>query len=325
MFRRYIKPISYKKEGITIRRASLGEEYDIGGWATSYDWIKMGYEYEKYQSRYSDISYVITNKFGIFGYFLANQEINVGNNPNIPLYCKELIICDFVVDIKSYAKHSKILLDFMIKYAKHYGYSVISFYNSDQYSVFNKFISKYYGVKLIDDKYYLFINNPNVRSYQRHLTVYDNDNISIENIYFLYDLGFDVLKTKCKFKLNDNEEISIDRKTGIISFPSNVNTTSEVVLNDVTKSLVYTVKFMYHANDIKNVDITYDVNNPNYYEAIINKELYISKDLNEIRDDIDYMNSLINRGYDKVISNQLRYNMNESSFSDSPVIYKLVK
>ena len=155
--------------------------------------------------------------------------------------------------------------------------------------------------------------------------MYDNDNISIENIYFLYDLGFDVLKTKCKFKLNDNEDISIDRKTGIISFPSNVNTTSEVVLNDVTKSLVYTVKFMYHANDIKNVDITYDVNNPNYYEAIINKELYVSKDLNEIRDDKDYMNSLINRGYDKVISNQLRYNMNESSFSDSPVIYKLVK
>ena len=122
-----------------------------------------------------------------------------------------------------------------------------------------------------------------------------------------------------------NEEISIDRKTGIISFPSNVNTTGEVVLNDVTKSLVYTVKFMYHSNDIKNVDIAYDVNNPNYYEAIINKELYVSKDLNEIRDDKAYMNALINRGYDKVISNQLRYNMNESSFSDSPVIYKLVK
>ncbi len=325
MFRRNIKPICYKKEGITIRPASLGEEYDIGGWFTSYDWIKIGYEYEKYQSRYSDINYVMTDKFGIFGYFLANQEINTGNNSNIPLYSKELIICDFVVDSKAYSKYSKKLIDFMIKYAIHNSYSVITFYKSDEYSVFNNFINRHYNVKLIDEKYYLFIDNPKIRSYQRHLTIYDNDNISIENIYFLYDLGFDVLKTKCRYKLNDNEEISVDRKTGIITFPSNVEITSEVVLNDYTRTLVYTVKGMYHANDIKNVDITYYVNNPNYYEAIIDGTLYVSKELNEIRDDKEYMNSLISRGYDKVISNQLRYDMNQTSFSDSPVIYKLVK
>ena len=51
MFRRNRKPIRYKKEGIKIRPASLGEEYEIGGWATSYNWIKIGYEYEKYTSR----------------------------------------------------------------------------------------------------------------------------------------------------------------------------------------------------------------------------------------------------------------------------------
>ena len=104
MFRKNLKPIHYDKEGIKIRPASLDEEYEIGGWASSYNWIKIKNEYEKYTSKYSDINYVMTDKFGIFGYFLANQEINVGNNPNIPLYSKELIICDFAVDARAYAK-----------------------------------------------------------------------------------------------------------------------------------------------------------------------------------------------------------------------------
>lgn len=323
MFRRNRKPIRYKKEGIKIRPASLGEEYEIGGWATSYNWIKIGYEYEKYTSRYSDINYVITNKFGIFGYFLANQEINVGNNPNIPLYSKELIICDFVVDTKAYSNYSKILIDFIIKYARDKGYSVVTFYKSDKFSNFNNFINRYYDVKEIDDKFYLFIDNPRIRNYQKHLTIYDKDNIRIEDLYFLYDLGFDVLKTKCKFKLNENEEISIDRKTGIIKFPSNVEVNNEIVLNDNTKTLVFIVKGMYHANDIKKVSINYAMDN--YYEALIGGLLYISKELKEIRDDKAYVKYLIDKGYDRVVPNQLRYNMNESSFSDSMAIYNLIK
>lgn len=325
MFRRNAKPIRYEKEGIKIRPASLDEEYEIGGWASSYNWIKIGYEYEKYQSRYSDINYVIVNNYVIFGYFLANQKINTGNNSNIPLYSKELIIYDFVVDTKAYSKYSKMLIDFMIKYAKHNGYSVISFYKSDKYSEFNKFINRYYDVKQLDDKYYLFIDNPRIRNYQKHLPIYENDKIKIEDLYFLYDFDFDILKTKCRFKLNDNEEISIDRKTGIITFPSNVEVTNEVVLNDYTKTLVYIIKGMYYANDIKNVVINYDINNPNYYEANIDGLLYVSKELNDIRNDNDYINYLINKGYDKVVPNQLRYDMNCRSFTDSKVIYKLVK
>lgn len=323
MFRKYTKPISYKKEGITIRRASLGEEYEIGGWANSYNWIKIGYEYEKYTSRYSDINYVMTNKFGIFGYFSANQKINAGNNLYIPLYNKELIIFDLAIDIRAYSKYSKILINFIIKYAIHNGYRVITFYKSDKYSEFNKFINKYYDIKEIEDKYYLFIDNPRIRNYQKHLTIYENENISINNIYYLYDFGFDILKTKCKFKLNATEEISVDRRTGIITFPSNVNTTSEVVLNDYTKTLIYIIKEMYHTNDIKKAFVSYDINNPNYYETIIDGSLYVSKKYNEIRDDKEYTNYLINKGYHEVLTNELRYDMNDSSFSNSCVIYKL--
>lgn len=323
MFRRNAIPIRYEKEGIKIRPASLDEEYEIGGWASSYDWIKIGYEYEKYQSRYSDINYVIVNKYGIFGYFLANQKINTGNNSNIPLYSKELIICDFVVDTKAYSKYSKMLIDFMNKYAKYNGYSVISFYKSDKYSEFNKFINRYYDFKQLDDKYYLFIDNPRIRTYQKHLTIYENENIRIEDLYFLYDFDFDILKTKCRFKFNDNEEISIDRKTGIITFPSNVYVTNEVVLNEYTKTLIYIIKGMYYINEVKKVFINYDINNPNYYEANIDGLLYVSKELNDIRNDNDYIKYLINNGYDKVVPNQLRYDMNNRSFSDSKVIYKL--
>ena len=108
MLRRIKTHVNYKKDGVVIRPATLHEEYDIGNWTTYYVWIKLGYEYSEYESLYSDIMYVMTINGSLIGYFLAYNSINIGDNPNIPLYNKEMVVYDLVVDVRAYAKYTKI-------------------------------------------------------------------------------------------------------------------------------------------------------------------------------------------------------------------------
>ena len=82
---------------------------------------------------------------------------------------------------------------------------------------------------------------------------------------------------------------------------------------------------MYDSNRIKDVVIEYDINNPNYYEADIDGLLFVSKKYLEIKDDLEYINMLIEKGYDRVASNGFDYCMNDRCFSDSYAIYKFKK
>ena len=142
MLRRIKTHVNYKKDGVVIRPATLHEEYDIGNWTTYYDWIKLGYEYSEYESLYSDIMYVMTINGSLIGYFLAYNSINIGDNPNIPLYNKEMVVYDLVVDVRAYAKYTKILIDYIIKYSNYNGYKAVVFYKVDKCNKFTNFLNK---------------------------------------------------------------------------------------------------------------------------------------------------------------------------------------
>ena len=324
MFKKRKKDIKYKKDNVIVRHASLSEEYEVGGWITSYSWIRMGYELDSYNPKYSDVIYVMTLNREIIGYINVFTEVNSDKNNILPLYRKELIISDFVVAVKAYAKYAKILIDFILKYAAYNGYFVVSIRKLEEYKLFNEFIKRHYNVNESSDKFYFVIEKPRISSYQKHLIVYEKDNIELENLYFLYDLDFEVLKTKCTLKLNDSEKIIVDRNTGLIEFPSKIKLKNDrVILNHYTRSLIYLIISSYQENNVDNITINYDVNNPTYFEMDINGLLYVSKDINEIRDNNEYINLLINKGYDRVVPDFLRYDMNESCFSDGRGIYKL--
>lgn len=326
MIRKIKTHIPYKKDGLVIRPAGVCEEYDIGNWASSYSILKMGYEESSVEMKYSDITYVMTLNKSIIGYFMAYNIVNIGENPNIPLYSKEMVVYDFAVAMRAYAKYSKILMDYIISYANYNGYKAISFYKVEEYHFFNKFLIKNYDVKEIDDKYYIFNENPRIRSCQKHLTLYENDRVRLEDLYFLYDLKFDINKTKCSLKLNDNAKITVDRLTGIITFPEHVKLMQdEVILNNKTWSLVDIILEMYLKKEIKNIEVSYDANNPYYYEALVDDLLHISKTHYEMIKDSSYVDSLIQRGYSKVFPNGFSYDMNGSSFHYAQAIYNLKK
>ena len=324
MIRRVKTHLKYKKDEIEIRPLRVCEEYEVGDWINYYDWIKLGYRYLPRAQKYFDIIYVMSINKCKVGYFMAYTLINVGNNMNIPLYGKELILYDFAMDMRAYVKYSKILIDYMIKYANYNGYNAISFIKEDNHQTFNDFMKKHYNVKEIGNKFYLFIENPRIRSCQKHLKLYEQDNVGIENLYFLYDLKFNICKSKCYIKLQNNESIVVDRKTGLVTFPANVTIKKDnVILNSTTRNIIELVLRGYHNNKIKRVDVYFDINDSIYYEVYIDNQLYISKDYKELLTDNDYKNKLIERGFSSVVTNGFKYDMNESSFSYSSAIYKL--
>ena len=326
MFRKSKTHISYKKDGVIIRPASLDEEYEIGGWASSCPWIRVGYEYDGYRKKYSDITYVILLNDEIIGYFMAHSEINTGKDMNLPLYSNELILHDFAVDTRAYAKYSKILIDYIIRYAEYNGYRAVTLIGVEKYKEFVNFIGRHYKITEADGKIYLPIESPKINGSQRHLTVYEGDRIGLEHLYFLYDLSFDISRTECKRKLNDKYVISIDRSTGAITFPEYVRLTKDApVLNDSTAALIYLVVSTYIMEGVKPVTVDYDSRTPDRYEAVADGLLYVSKSLNELRADSRYISELIERGYTRAVPSSLKYDMNDRSFSEGKVIYKLVK
>lgn len=323
MLRRIKTHVNYKKDGVVIRPATLHEEYDIGNWTTYYDWIKLGYEYSEYESLYSDIMYVMTINGSLIGYFLAYNSINIGDNPNIPLYNKEMVVYDLVVDVRAYAKYTKILIDYIIKYSNYNGYKAVVFYKVDKCNKFTNFLNKNYYVTEIEKKLYLYNENPRIRTCQKYLTIYKEDKLSLEDLYFLYDLRFDVLKTKCKFSFNEYQ-IVVDRLTGIIEFPSNVKVINDTVrLNNKTKDIIDILITMFDGNNVKDIIVDYDSNNPYYYEAIVDGLLHVSKTFKEIENDKEYINELKSRGYKEVLPSSLRYDMNGGSLHYASAIYKL--
>lgn len=325
MLRKDKRKISYRIGNVKIRPASLGEEYEIGGWKTTYPWVKMGYEFKNYNPKYFDVAYVMLLKGEIVGYFIAYTEVNLKDNNILPLYRKELILYDFVVDVRAYSKYTKLLINSLIKYAEYNGYFVVSLYKLEEYKLFNNFIKRYYDVKENENKLYFVIKNPRISCCKKHLIGYEKDRISFENLNFLYDLNFNILKTKCTLKLNEFEKIVVDRITGLIKFPSKIKLSKDmVILNTDTRTLIHLIISHYHMNNVDNITIYYDINNPTYFEADVDGLLYVSKDLKDIRDNQEYINSLISRGYDRLVPNYLRYDMNDNSFCESQGIYKLV-
>ena len=192
------------------------------------------------------------------------------------------------------------------------------------YSVIWHFMKRHYNVKEIDDKLYLFIENPRIRTCQKYLTIFEEDKLSIEDLYFLYDLNFTICKGKCYLILSNNEKIEVDRKTGIILFPSNVIIKKDnVVINNVTRNIIELILRKYQLNKLEEIIVDFDINEKFYYEVFMDDLLHVSKEFNEVRNDSNYIQKLIERGYDKVVPNELKYNMNEESFSYAYGILKL--
>lgn len=307
-----------KNKKITVSKVGVCDVYEIGNWTDCYPSIKLGFKRDDYRAKYSDLSFYLKENDDIIGYFTAQNVINLNGQDLIPLYSKKLELCDFAVSQRAYAKYGMILLDFLLNYAKNNGYNAVVIKKQQNFPFFLEFVNRHYNLKEFDGYCYVIIDNPKIKQAEKHLTIYQTDKISLEDIYFLYDLKFSVGKNLIKLKLNANEFISVDRKTGIITFPSNVNLNNDnVVLNSCTKNIVYLVCEDYNNNQVQNLTVDFSVAHPNVFQAYKDDTLYVNKTISDLTNDVEYLFSVADKGVKFIFPYLIDYNMNDRSFSYS--------
>lgn len=309
MYRKEKTHIKYHKDGIEIRPTYVSEDYKIGNWMEIYPSIEMSYNVER-EMFYSDIIYVMTYNKTIIGYFMAYREIsNEG---------KTMVVYDFAIDRKEYSEYAKILVDYIINYANYNGYKTISIRKLVIKNRFIDFIKTNYETHETNDFVVIVNKNPRVKSCQKYLYTQNYDKVSLEDLYFLYDLKFDILSKKCILELPQGS-IVVDRTTGIIKFPENVCVIDGVIiLNEQTRWLIHLVIYNYHINNYEKLFI--DNNN-----VFSEENTYTVRDINEVISDINYVVRLYKNGISNVISYSLKYYINERSFSHSIAIMDMNK
>lgn len=316
----------HHKTEFTLGVVAVCDFYEVGNWTTYYPQIKLGYKIDGYDIKYSDVAIYVKEAFckekvrkkenvGFCGYCLARAVVNVDTEDIIPLYGKKLVLYDFAVLTKSYAKCAAKLLDYLCDYAKNKGFNAIEVKKDDNYAYFFDFLSKRYKLKEKCESYYIVIAEPRKLSREKHLVIYDNQNVELDDLYFLCDIGFSVLKTSIKGNLSDDNVITVDRKSGIIKFPPNVKILNdEVVLNTRTRDILYLICKILPHKQTSVISIDYSTSAPNDYEVYFGEDLYVSKAARTLFNDSDYALSMTDKGIKKMFPLKVDYNMNDRGF-----------
>lgn len=305
-----------KELKVTIKPVNVCDIYEVGNWTNYYPFIKLGYKNDDYQQKYSDRAFYIKTKKDILGYGLLYNIVNIDEASRIEIYSRILVLYDFAISAKAYVKYGLQLMEYIIKYAEKNGYAAIAIKKISKYQSFYYFLKKNFELIEENDHCYIVINHPRIKFSQKHLVIYSRDNVQIKDIYFLYDLHFSVGKTVINRTLNAREYIKVDRESGIIKFPSNVEIINDkILLNSHTASIIYLVCDMYDKNDIKNMKIAYSISDPYVFEVYIDDSLYVNKDIDTLVSDKEYILNMIDKGIKYFYSYIIDYSINGHFFS----------
>ena len=112
------------------------------------------------------------------------------------------------------------IIDYFIKYARYVGAKFIRIPNKEDFPKFYSKITWWVDEAYENDCYIISIDNPIVYDEYIHIKHYDTDLVTVEDLYFLHYIGYEVGRDACVYKHYSGDEISIDRRTGAITFPS---------------------------------------------------------------------------------------------------------
>lgn len=287
-----------------------GNMDELGDWSNSYKDIKLGYYNADYVAKYADECFALIFSNCVIGYYFVTSKLVTSDDEIIPKYFRKLVLYDFAIDARSYAKLGKELINHLIKFATKNGYSAIEIKNIKEYSFFVNFINRYYKTKEFNDSIYILIDNFKVKTKEKNLRIYNDDMVTIEDLYFLYDLNFKVLRKTLNYKLDEDKFIEVDRISGKILFPEGVNLINdEVILNHESRKIIHLIINM----NKKNLNIFYDLNNPFYFEVSSDNVLYVNK----LNKDIKYLVSQLDKGITSIDEINLRYDVDYRMFSNS--------
>lgn len=303
---------------IVVEPVGVCDIYEVGNWTDYYSFIKLGYKVDDYKSKIFDTSFYIKDNGAIVGYFLAYNVVNVDDQGALPLYSRKLVLYDFAISARAYSKYGLLLINFLIDYAKNNGYKAIEIKKIDKYTFFLDFLRRNFELSEFGDNFYIMIDQPKIKSSEKHLVIYDGDKVSLDDLYFLCDLKFSIGKKTAKLKLKEDEYITISRASGKIAFPPNVEVVrDDVVLNWHTRSIIHLICMLYNENRVEEWKIDYSAESPNAFEIYAGDKLYVNKSISTLTEDAPYVLAMMQKGIKRMEPCIINYDMNSRVFSSS--------
>ena len=265
---RHKRKFKYQEGDILIKSAGISEE--VGLWALYDPEIKMRYIGTNDSSTHI---YQMLNKKFLIGYFAAS--VCFGNSK------KSLILDDLAVISRKYAAHTKVLITALIKLASVIECQEIKIENNSKYQFFLAFLKRHF--KVIEQENNLIINIRNSKiSSEKYLCHFNDDYISLNDLCFLYDLKFRIGKEKCVINLPNNETMTINRKNGIVTFPSNViNFQNVYQFNSTSKALIHLICYNYSIGNCSQIELNKKVDEI-IIACSIDDTIYYFGDLKEV-------------------------------------------
>lgn len=326
MFRRNkVKTPIYKKDGYFIKLAGVCDAESFGDWYKDNDEKMLVYKSNKNECiLYSDSIFYMKKNGCVVGYFIVKKAINLEKQHTLNYGDFFIKLLDFGIDSKSVKKDSKVLINYLINYAKKIGCHAIEVKTNEDFKPFYHFITSNYKAKTYNDGLYILVQNPNKISGERYFKPLEGDAITFHDLSFLYNLNFKVFKNKCVLKLNESKIISVNRLTGEIEFPSNVKTDLKLTVNNTTKQLIYLVIMNFFMNNHSDIVVNDETRNLGI-DAKLDECAVIFNNLNKIYPDKELCRKLANAGYKTIIPKFISYDWENETWCDSYIELKIEK
>ena len=133
---------------------------------------------------YSDSIFYMKKNGCVVGYFIVKKAINLEKQHTLNYGDFFIKLLDFGIDSKSVKKDSKVLINYLINYAKKIGCHAIEVKTNEDFKPFYHFITSNYKAKTYNDGLYILVQNPNKISGERYFNPLECDAITFHDLSF---------------------------------------------------------------------------------------------------------------------------------------------
>ncbi len=306
----------FKKGSILIRRPkSVDEDVAIGDWDEYYPELKL--KYNTREDKNPTNVYLMRDNREIVGYFMATDFIEEKPNGSVEKFQRKMVLHDFAIFSRTYAKHGKLLLNFFYEISKKCYCKVIEIRKVEGFEYFYKFLKANFQTTENKDCYVIKIENAKAFPYEQNLKIFEGDKLSLEDLYFLFALKFKIYKNKCVYKHNDFN-IIVDRKSGLVSLPKNVDCyNNNVLFDENAKKLIYLLCLNIHNNNFEEIFIKKDLKT-NFLGSARYKDCLIA--FNEVYTDYELLNRAYIAGFDFIEACEIKFDYHHLFFTESQMV-----
>ncbi len=307
----------YDSDGIKIKPVGVNDDTAVGGWSECYDWLALTYLGDKERNMtYSDIAYKMTVGKEIIGYFIAQTAVCTEDDGFLKKSDKKLVLYDLSLDSEDKVKHGKILIDYLLYVAKKRGCSAVEIPTRNEFLLFRCFIECHYDVTEQGECSYIKTESDECNPETEYLCAYDDDAVSLEDLYFLWGMKFDIERERCVRSFDEGKKISVDRKSGRIRFSRGVvNLGGEIFLNARTRNLVHYVvrEWVYSGTETiylgKKIDEVVT-------DACTDTELCVFDLADNVTRNFHLGYVAHKQGYSAIWAYLIRFNMNDCTYNE---------